>query len=95
MSNQPTTTQPNVRVQTNQYDVCAVCDKPMQKVIETVVGGSVENNSETTQAKTCYEPVDGDTGEAARVRLFFHSPADLDAPDRDGEVKLDQAMADN
>lgn len=95
MSETPTTTQQNVRVQTHKYDKCAVCDKPMQKVIETVVGGSVENNSETTQAKTCYEPVDGGIGKPARTRLFFHSEADLEAPDRDGEVKLDQAVTDD
>jgi len=95
MSETPTTTQQNVRVQTHKYDQCAVCDKPMQKVIETVVGGSVANNADTKQARVCYEPVDPDDEQAARTRLFFHSESDLEAPDRDGEVKLDQAVTDD
>lgn len=85
-----TTTQPKQRVQTHKYDACAVCGQPVETVIETVLGGSVENNAETKQAKTCYEPVDTDTGQPARVRLFFHRPGDLDATT--DEAKLDQAV---
>jgi hypothetical protein len=88
----PTTTQTDVRVQTHKYDECAVCGQPMDKVIETVVGGSVDNNAATKQAKTCYEPVDPDTGQPARVRLFFHLPGDPGEGEQDGRVQLDQVV---
>lgn len=93
MSN-PTTTNPNVRVQTHKYDVCPICDCEAETVIETVVGGSVTNNADTNQERVCYEPVDPDGEQPARTRLFFHLPAQLDT-DREGRVDLDKAVTDD
>lgn len=90
MSN-PTTTNPNVRVQTHNYDHCPMCGCPAEVVLETVVGGSTENNGETKQARVCHEPVDPGDGEPARTRLFYHLPGDL-GDERDGRVELDRAV---
>lgn len=88
----PTTTNPNIRVQTHKYDVCPICDCEADTVIETVVGGSVTNNADTKQARVCYEPVDPGDEQAARTRLFFHLPGELNT-DREGRVDLDQAVS--
>lgn len=90
MSN-PTTTNPNIRVQTHKYDVCPICDCEPEKVIETVVGGSNENSADTKQVRVCYEPVDPGDGQPARTRLFYHLPGQTGA-DREGRVELDQAV---
>lgn len=92
MSSNHTMTQNKLRVQTHKYDDCAVCGKPMDKVIETVMGGSVENSADTKQAKVCYEPVSTDVGQPARVRLFFHLPDDLESGGHDDEVQLDEVV---
>lgn len=94
MSETPTTTQPPVRVQHDQYDECPICGCPVEKIIDTVLGGSYENSSDTKQERTCVEPIDPADSEAARVRLFFHTGGDLDAGHGD-QVVLDRQVNDD
>lgn len=89
----PTTTPPPVRVQDRQFTQCPICEADFDKVIESVLGGSYRNADETKQARTCVEPVDPVDGEAARVRLFFHTDDQL-AESHDEQVQLDQVMDD-
>lgn len=70
-------------------DTCPICGCPVEMSVETVVGGSVENNGDTKQARECFEPVDPDAyRDAARVRIYYHT-ADQLGDERDGRVELD------